>query len=393
MMRIAVIFESSPFDRKGLFNAVHERVRHLLKAGECTIDAYCIHSRDNAFTRYVRQTQKTPSADHVVIDGIRYSLMWYRFSVMDHIIVEKMHRRPLLFNKLIKRVTARLEGYDILIGHSFTGSYLAYVAYRRYGTPFFANWHGSDVHTHPWRVTVILDDTRLVMNNAVCNFFVSKALKDLSERIAPNAAKMVLYNGVSDSFIRFGEDERAAARRRFGLGPGEKAVSFAGSLVAVKNVRVLVPLFMKIRKRYDGALKFMIAGDGKLRSAVEADMSERGLDVSLFGNLCPEDMPAFMNCTDVLVLPSLNEGLPLVCAEALRCGANAAGSDVGGIPEVIGAENVFPLGPDFVDALADRVVQMLQGHVRQEVPSQLDWSVTASKEYGILRETKAFGQG
>lgn len=392
-MKIAVIFESSPFDRKGLFNAVHERVRHLLAEGGCTIDAYCIHSRDNAFTRKVRHTPETPSVDHVVIDDIRYELMWYRFSILDHVLVEKMHRRPLFFKCLMNRVLDRLQGYDVLIGHSFTGSYLAYKAHCKYGTMFFANWHGSDVHTHPWRLPMMLDDTRQIMRNAACNFFVSKALMSFSDSIATDVRKEVLYNGVADSFVRFPDAERAEARRIFGLSEGDRSVSFAGSLVSVKNVRVLAPLFKKIRERYKGSVSFLIAGDGKLRSAVEADMAAAGLEVSFLGNLGPEEMPAFMNSTDVLVLPSLNEGLPLVCAEALRCGANAAGSDVGGIPEVIGAENVFPLGPAFTDALADRVFQMLQGDVRQEVPSQLDWSVTASKEHRILWELQTFGEG
>lgn len=392
-MKIAVIFESSPFDRKGLFNAVHERVRHLLAEGGCTIDAYCVHSRDNAFTRKVRHTPETPSVDHVTIDGIRYEMMWYRFSVVDHVLVEKMHRRPLLFKSLVRRVVDRLQGYDVIIGHSFTGSYIAYMAHCIYGTIFFANWHGSDVHTHPWRLPMMLDDTRKIMKNAACNFFVSKALKDFSDKIVADAPKEVLYNGVSDSFVRFPDAERAAVRKRFGVTEGDKSVSFAGSLVSVKNVRVLAPLFRKICERFDGSVKFLIAGDGKLRSSVEADMSAAGLDVSFLGNLGPEEMPAFMNSTDVLVLPSLNEGLPLVCAEALRCGANAAGSDVGGIPEVIGAENVFPLGPGFTDALADRVVQMLQGNVLQQVPSELDWSATASKEHRILWKLQAFGEG
>ncbi len=389
MMKIAVIFESSPFDRKGLFNAVHERVRHLLAEGGCTIDAYCVHSRDNAFTRKVRHTPETPSVDHVTIDGIRYEMMWYRFSVVDHVLVEKMHRRPLLFKSLVRRVVDRLQGYDVLIGHSFTGSYIAYKAHCIYGTVFFANWHGSDVHTHPWRLPMMLEDTRQIMKNAACNFFVSKALKDFSDKIVADAPKEVLYNGVSDSFVRFSDAERAAVRKRFGVTEGDKSVSFAGSLVSVKNVRVLAPLFRKISERFDGSVKFLIAGDGKLRSSVESDMSAAGFDVSFLGNLGPEEMPAFMNSTDVLVLPSLNEGLPLVCAEALRCGANAAGSDVGGIPEVIGAENVFPLGPGFADALADRVVQMLQGNVLQQVPSQLDWSATASKEHRIISELYA----
>ena len=50
MLRIAVIFESSPFDRKGLFNAVHNRVKHLAASGKCEVDVFCVHSRDNALT-------------------------------------------------------------------------------------------------------------------------------------------------------------------------------------------------------------------------------------------------------------------------------------------------------------------------------------------------------
>ena len=49
----------------------------------------------------------------------------------------------------------------------------------------------------------------------------------------------------------------------------------------------------------------------------------------------------------------------MVCAEALRCGANVVGSDVGGIAEVIGTENVAPLGDGFTDALAAKAVSYL----------------------------------
>ena len=101
MMKLAVIFESSPFDRKGLFNAVHNRVKHLVATGECTVDVFCVHSRDNAFTRRVRHTPVAPSVDQVVIDGITYRLLWYRFSILDNVLLEKLHVRPLLFCRLM----------------------------------------------------------------------------------------------------------------------------------------------------------------------------------------------------------------------------------------------------------------------------------------------------
>jgi glycosyltransferase involved in cell wall biosynthesis len=222
------------------------------------------------------------------------------------------------------------------------------------------------------------------MEAAVCNFFVSEALLDFSERITRNAVKKVLYNGVSEKFVRFDDPVRDEVRRKFGVGQDARSVSFAGNLSAVKNVRCLAPLFRMVSDRYDGQLKFFIAGDGKLRHCVEADMREYGVDVRFMGNLPAEDMPSFMNATDVLVLPSLNEGLPLVCAEALRCGANVAGSKVGGIPEIISPDFTVPLGSDFIETLAGLIVRMLEGGVVQEVPEEMDWSVTALKEQRAL---------
>ena len=114
------------------------------------------------------------------------------------------------------------------------------------------------------------------------------------------------------------------------------------------------------------------------------DLSTR-TKVSFLGNVPAEDMPTLMNCIDVLVLPSLNEGLPLVCAEALRCGANVVGSDVGGIAEVIGADNVVPLGDGFVQQIAGKIVTMLNDRPQQSVPEDISWAKTTAREISYLK--------
>ena len=386
MLRIAVIFESSPFDRKGLFNAVHNRVRHLLTTGECEADVFCIHSRDNALTRRLRHTPVVPDVPEVIIEEIRYRMMWYDFSITDHILVHKLHKRPLFFTGFMSKHLECLKGYDRIVAHSFAGAWFAYRASIRYDIPYYVTWHGSDVHTHPWRNPLILKDTRVVMENASCNFYVSEALRAESDKITVSARKEVLYNGVSDDFVRFSDSRRERLRERHGLFPEDKVVAFVGSIVAVKNVSVLQPLFHEIRSRYDGALKFWMVGDGKLRGSVEPAMiADETLDVRFWGNVPSEDMPSIMNCIDVMVLPSLNEGLPLVCAEAINCGASVVGSDVGGISEVIGRENVVPLDCDLVNAMATKVVEMLNSAPVQAVPASMSWKSTAQKELSYLK--------
>jgi glycosyltransferase involved in cell wall biosynthesis len=381
MYKVAVIFESSPFDRKGLFNAVHERIKALKASGQCIVDAYCIHSRDNAFTRSVRHTPQTPDVAALELEGVTYKFLWYRFSIFDHVVYNKMHLRPFFFGWFMDRSLSVLDGYDCVIAHSFTGGVFALEANRRYGIPYFVNWHGSDIHTHPWKNPLQLSVTKEVMRRAVCNFFVSQALMRESDNIVEEAAKQVIYNGVSDNFVRFSEDERAELRREFALDPHDKVVAFVGNLSAVKNPGKLQPIFSEVRARYDGKLKFWVIGDGKLRKEVEAAIAaDPSIDVRFWGNQPSEMMPAIMNLINVLVLPSLNEGLPLVCAEAISCGANVVASAVGGIAEVIGVENTVVLDDDFVQNMAQKVVSYLNAPTGQTLSSAFSWTDAASRE-------------
>ncbi len=135
------------------------------------------------------------------------------------------------------------------------------------------------------------------------------------------------------------------------------------------------------------------------------------IDVRFWGNVPSEQMPAMMNCIDLLVLPSLNEGLPLVTVEALKCGAAVVGSDAGGIPEVIGHDCTVPLGPSFVENMAALACRMLSDYGRDSsgndfsgngscddsycgnsycsngriLPDEMDWDKTAAAELDFIR--------
>ena len=79
------------------------------------------------------------------------------------------------------------------------------------------------------------------------------------------------------------------------------------------------------------------------------------------------------------------ESFGMICAEALKCGAAVAGSDTGGIPEVIGHENTVPLDDDFVSNMALKAVEMLKNGSEQQVPETLDWKTTAALEMNYVK--------
>ena len=91
---------------------------------------------------------------------------------------------------------------------------------------------------------------------------------------------------------------------------------------------------------------------------------------------------------DVLILPSISEGLPLTVVEGLACGCNIVESLVGGIPEVIGEENCVDLkDSQFVEKFADKVVAYLQAEPRIEQPlkPEFDWNLTAKRELDVIK--------
>lgn len=387
MYKAAVIFESSPFDRKGLFNAAHNRILNLVETGECQVDAYCIHSWDTDFTRKVRHTPVVEDRCEIcTLDGIDYRMLWYDFSILDHITVEKFHLKPLFFSRFVNDSLGMFKDYDVVVAHSFTGGLFALEISRSFGIPYVVTWHGSDVHTHPWRNPLILKTTRQIMKHASCNCFVSSALLKESGKIISGVRKEILYNGVSDVFVKLSEAERDSLRTKYGVMPNEKVVAFVGSIVEVKNVNSLQPIFHQIRTGYEGPLKFWMVGDGKLRGVIEPVINaDESLDVHFWGNVPADEMPSVLNCVDLMLLPSLNEGLPLVCAEAIRCGASVIGSEVGGIPEVIGRDYTVPLGDDFVEEMAAKAIDVLNTRTRQSFPEELNWKTTAGNESRLLK--------
>jgi len=83
------------------------------------------------------------------------------------------------------------------------------------------------------------------------------------------------------------------------------------------------------------------------------DSLSRPDSVSFLPTLQPDSVPAVIRESDVVVIPSLFEGLPNLAKEAQACGRPVLGTDAGGIPEAVLHEKtgiIVPRGN--VDALA-----------------------------------------
>jgi teichuronic acid biosynthesis glycosyltransferase TuaC len=130
--------------------------------------------------------------------------------------------------------------------------------------------------------------------------------------------------------------DKNQCREHFGLSKDQYIFFSLGNLIEIKGFQDLIDAAKEVIKlRKD--VKFIIGGEGQLRSELERKIRENNLTdyVRLIGFVPDNEVPIWINAADFFILPSYSEGNPTVMFEALGCGKPFIGTNVGGIPEII----------------------------------------------------------
>lgn len=107
-------------------------------------------------------------------------------------------------------------------------------------------------------------------------------------------------------------------------------------------------------------IKLTLVGDGQYRAELEAQAAARGIEerVCFCGQLPGgEAVLAQLDQADLFVLPSYQEGLPRAMVEAMARALPCIGSTVGGIPELLSADDMVP--PGDTAALASKILDVV----------------------------------
>jgi len=112
-----------------------------------------------------------------------------------------------------------------------------------------------------------------------------------------------------------------------------------------------------VRRRPDARL--LLVGEGPERAAVEKAVADRHLaaHVALLGQR--RDVTRLLPASDVLLLTSISEGIPLTVIEAMAAGRPVVATNVGGVEEVVEDGTTGLLAPSGDDAtLAEHVLRL-----------------------------------
>lgn len=124
----------------------------------------------------------------------------------------------------------------------------------------------------------------------------------------------VINNGRDVEKYTFDEKKRQEFRIKQHISDYSTVIAHVGGFVPQKNHEFILNLFQAILKRTDNVIFYLI-GDGVERAKIENMAMTMGIyeKIHFTGNV--DNVADYLNACDVMVLPSLFEGLPLVMIE------------------------------------------------------------------------------
>jgi glycosyltransferase involved in cell wall biosynthesis len=188
-----------------------------------------------------------------------------------------------------------------------------------------------------------------VQDMAISDYYVSRD----RVRTLHNSVRLEHFRNVPAAI-------REQIRAELNIESGTPVLGFIGRMYPVKGHRAMLRMMGAILKRRPDVLLLLI-GDGPERAACERLVKEQGIErnVRFLGQR--SDIPELLAVSDLLVMPSESEGLPLTAIEAIAAGRPVVGFDVGGFREIVDdgqSGSVIPPGDN--EAFTQAILSLLE---------------------------------
>jgi len=250
--------------------------------------------------------------------------------------------------------------FDILHCHSSKAGILGRLAARITGVPivlFTAHgWAFTEGRSY-WKRWLAAQLERIASRWTTKIVCVSHHDRELALRfnVAQPECLVVIHNGIDPSPFSLAND--SVIRREFGLS-GDLVITTIGRMAVPKDPLTLLRAYRILNP---SNAKVVIVGDGPLRAAVERHIDRNMLRGRVLLAGMRYNVPDLLAASDVFVLASRWEGLPLTIIEAMMAGLPVVATNVGGVTELVehGVTGII-VPPGNAEALAMAIRQLLE---------------------------------
>lgn len=330
-------------------NILHLRASNFYGGPERQLHSHALRARESEVNMVIgsfKEHRKSPEfIDVIRNDGVTTHVFDVKNPYDPRAV--KLLREYLIGNKI--RILCTHDYRTHLIG------FLATIAVDAKWIAFSRGWTAESLKVRAYH---ILDKIIVRFADHVVAVSGSQRIK-LLRLLVPGRKISVIHNAIEPTGIA--PIPKVDLHARFGF-PEDSIICICGGRFSREKAHIYLVRAAALALEKNSSLRFVLFGDGPELERVRKAIVRKGLENHI---LCPgfeRNLAGCLKGADVLVNPSLNEGMPNIVLEAMALRLPVIATAVGGVPELItDRESGFLVPPADEAALARAILRFISG--------------------------------
>ena len=246
--------------------------------------------------------------------------------------------------------------------------------------------HYSKRSREYWRLRLMWISLRFFTKRV---FAVSESARQFfikTEHISPEQIQ-TLYNGIDLSTFSPKPVEQGDKLKEFNIPLDSKVLMTVAYLREPKGIQYMLqalPVILAVHPQ----CRYLVIGEGDHKAALQKLAKDLGIENNVIFTGSRQDIPHMLALSDIFVLPTLDDALPTVLAEAMAAGKPIVASQVGGIPEmVINEKNGLLVPPQDPVKLAEACIDLLKHPEKAKVMGETGLDI-ATRTFNIENQCR-----
>lgn len=225
-------------------------------------------------------------------------------------------------------------------------------------------FHGHLLHGYfsGWKVRLVIAIEKFLAKRTDVLVAVGNKVKDdlLAVGIGKTDQYKVFYPGLKEPATF----DKASVRAAFGMEDGISYIAFVGRLTQIKRPDRLLDVAAEIKARGLKA-RIIVAGEGELFASSKERALKENLAIDFLG--WRKDIAELFAASDIALLTSDNEGIPLTLIQAAQASLPIVATEVGSISDIVVHESNGYLTDTSPAALTDALEKLIIDPVLRQI--------------------------